>query len=151
MIPKLFLDYSYPYNRLFNKILGKSFSDEDLIELKEKYAKFEKLYYKYAEKILELIEKYNEPWQKKVIRIYPAGEMLPFSVSSPLTLKYDENERYLLVVLIHELIHNNFFEKKFPNRKELHQYIAKIMEKVCSELDLDLEEERKKLEEITTK
>lgn len=149
MIPKTFLDYSWIYNQFLGKLSGKEFNEKDLAKLKKKFAKFEKLYYEKIEKILELIEKHNEPWQKKAIRIYPVNEDIPYSFSNPLTLKYNKSEKYLLAVLIHELIHNNFSKKRFPNRKETHKHIAKVMEKICLELGLNLEKERKKLEEVT--
>lgn len=139
MIPKTELVYSYPYNALFNK----EFTYTKLKKLKIKFLKFENLYNKYIEKILILIEKFNEPWKKEYISIYLTEKTKP--ISSPLTLRYEQNEKYVLVVLIHELIHNNI-SKKFSNRKALHMHISDITKKVCSELDLDLSNEIKELD-----
>lgn len=144
MIPKTELVYSWIYNHHFNK----DFTPESLKELKLKFQKFEELYYQNIEKILKLIEKYNSPWRKEFIPIYLVEKTLSTSFSDPLTLKYYPSEKELLAVLIHELIHNNL-TKRYPNRKELHEYIAKVMEKVCSELEIDLEKERKDLEKRT--
>ncbi|MEM3405959.1 MAG: hypothetical protein QW117_03250 [Candidatus Pacearchaeota archaeon] len=139
MIPKTELIYSYPYNALFNK----EFNHIKLEELKIKFSKFEDLYNKYIKKILIFIEKFNEPWRKKYIPIYLTEKTKP--ISSPLTLRYEENEKYILVVLIHELIHNNI-SKKFIDRNALHTHISNITKRVCSELDLDLSKEVKELE-----
>jgi len=139
MIPKTELVYSFPYNRLFNN----NFTYLDLEKLKKKFSKFEKLYLKYIKQILILIEKFNEPWKRKYIPIYLTEKTRP--ISNPLTLRYEKNEKYLLVVLIHELIHNNL-TKKFTNRGELHEFISEITKKVCSELDLNLNKELKELD-----
>ena len=143
MVPKTELIYSFPYNRLFNK----SFNYNNLKELKNKYSKFEQLYSKYIKKILSLIEEYNEPWKKQFIAIYLTENTVP--ISEPLTLRYEPNEKYLLVVLIHELIHNNI-TKKFKDSKELHKFIDKIIIDICSQLDINLISEIEELKRRIT-
>jgi len=134
MIPKTELVYSFPYNHLFNN----NFTYLDLEKLNKMFSNFEKLYLKYIKQILILIERSNETWKRKYIPIYLTEKTRP--ISNPLTLRYEKNEKCLLIVLIHELIHNNL-TRKFMNREELHKYISEITKKVCSELDLELDEE----------
>ena len=138
-MPKTELVYSFPYNLLFND----NFTYADLEKLKKKFSNFEKIYSKNIKQILILIEKFNEPWKREYIPIYLTERTRP--ISNPLTLRYEKNEKYLLVVLIHELIHNNL-TRKFMNREELHKYISEITKKVCSELDLELDEEVEELD-----
>jgi len=134
MRPQTELIYSLPYIRLFNK----NFSYEDLRLLRKKFEKFEQLYSKYIDRIIKLIEEHSEPWKKEFIPTYLTEKTQP--ISDPLTLRYEENEKYLLAVLIHELIHNNI-SKKFKDRNELHRFIQELTREVYSRLDLDLTKE----------
>src|SRR3989344_8897686 len=117
MIPKTELRYS----RVYNQILNPEFGRKDMLKLKRNFSKFEALYKKYIRKILSLIEKHNNKWQRDYIPIYLVAKAKS-SFSDPLTIKYRENEKYLLVVLAHELLHNNL-RGKWKNPKELHKYM----------------------------
>ena len=127
-IPKTELVYSYPYNKLFDP----SFTYKRLIALKQKCRTFEQLYKKHIKAILKLIAKYSERWRQPYIPIYIV-EKARKSFSHPLTLRYNKDARKMLLILIHELIHNNI-SKKFNSSKELHAYIEPIFEKVLQEL-----------------
>jgi len=138
MKTKTELRYSIVYNKMFNE----KFSREDLIKLKQDSEKFEKLYNKYIDQILELIEKYHKKeWNYEVIPIYIVKDA-PNCFSDPLTLKYYKNEKMMLVLLAHELLHNNFTGKwKFKSSEELHKYMEPILNKIILDLDLDLKKE----------
>jgi len=139
MIPKTVLRYSSIYNKQFDK----NFSFKDLEKLKKDCKNFEKLYKQNIKEILELIEKYhNKKWKYKFIPIYIVKDNKSFS--DPLTLKYKENSKLMLVILAHELLHNNSFgKKKFKNPKDLHKYMEPILNKIISGLSIDLSEELK--------
>jgi len=137
MIPKTELRGSLIYNKKFNK----NFSIKDYRKLMKDSEEFEKLYKKYIKKILQLIEKHhNKTWKRKFISIYIVKNVISFS--DPLTLRYFENPKMMLVILAHELLHNNSFgKKKFNNSYELHKYMEPILNKVIRDLPLDLEKE----------
>ena len=138
MIPKTEIRCSLIYNRLFNK----KFSKKDYFKLIKDSEKFEKLYNKHIKKILQLIEKYHsKKWKRDFIPIYIVKEA-PYSFSDPLTLIYKKDEKYMLVVLAHELLHNNSFgKKKIKDRKNLHIYMEPINNKVVESLNIDLKKE----------
>ena len=105
MIPKTEIRCSLIYNRLFDK----KFSNRDYHRLLKDSEKFERLHNKHIKKILQLIEKYHsKKWKRKFIPIYIVKKA-PYSFSDPLTIKYYPNEKMMLVLLIHELLHNNQF------------------------------------------
>lgn len=107
MIPKTEIRYS----RVYNKQFGKNFSKNGLNRLKKKCEKFQDLYNRYIKTILKLIEKYhNKKWKHSFIPIYVVKNAKR-SFFDPLTLKYKENEKMMLVILAHELLHNNSFGK----------------------------------------
>ncbi len=137
MIPKTELRYSGIYNLLFDK----SFSRKSFLKLKKDCAEFKELYRKYISKILKLIEKHHSKnWKYKFIPIYIVKN-LRHSFSDPLTLRYRKNAKRLLVVLAHELLHNNMGKKKFKNRRELHLYMEPILNKIISEIPINLRRE----------
>lgn len=138
MKPKTELRYSRVYNKLFNE----KFSRDNFIKLKQDCEKFEMLYNKYIHQILRLIEKHHKKeWSHQFIPIYIVKDS-PNCFSDPLTLKYYENEKMMLVLLAHELLHNNFAGKwKFENPEELHKYMEPILNKVILELDINLKKE----------
>jgi len=137
MIPRTVIRYSGIYNRIFNP----KFSKKDFLKLKKDCKEFAKLYKKNIQKILKLIEKHHlKKWKYKFISIYIVKDS-PSSFSDPLTLKFRKDPKYLLVVLAHELLHNNMGKKKFKDRKELHIYMEPILNKVISDIDIDLSKE----------
>lgn len=140
MNPKTEIRYSRIYNRLFDK----NFSKKDYFELIKDSEKFEGLYKRYTKKILQLIEKYHyKSWKGDFIPIYIVKDF-PHSFSDPLTLKYNKKEKMMLVILAHELLHNNSFgKKKFKNSKDLHKYMEPILNKIISDLPINLSEELK--------
>ncbi len=137
MIPKTEIRYSWIYNKEFNN----NFSKKDLFKLKKDCVKFDRLYKKQIKNILKLIEKHHiKSWKYKFIPIYIVSG-LSHSFSDPLTLKYRKDEKYLLVVLAHELLHNNMRKKKFKDPKELHIYMEPILNKIILNLQIDLKKE----------
>ena len=137
-------------------MFNQEFSRTDLTKLKQDCNNFEKLYNKYVNKILKLIEKHHrKEWKYKSIPIYIVKDA-PNCFSDPLTLKYYENEKMMLVLLAHELLHNNFAGKwNFKSSKELHKYMEPVLNKIIIDLNLNLEEElkilNKKTMELATK
>jgi hypothetical protein len=97
---------------------------------------------RYINKILKLIEKnHNKKWKRKFIPIYIVKNV-PYSFSDPLTLKYFKDEKMMLVLLVHELFHNNSFgKKKFKNSEQVHKYMEPLVNKIVRELNLNLENE----------
>ena len=137
MKPQTEIRYSWIYNRHFNP----NFSKKDLFKLKKDYIKFKKLYKKYINTIIKLIEKHHSKrWKHKFIPIYIVKNA-SHSFSDPLTLRYRKDEKYLLVVLAHELLHNNIVKKKFKNPKELHIYMEPLLNKVIFDMPIDLKDE----------
>lgn len=69
------------------------------------------------------------------------------SFSDPLTLNYKEDQKLLLLILIHELIHNNL-TRKYKDTTELHKEIDRIYQKAVGALKLsDFEEAKRKYNE----
>ncbi len=138
MIPKTEIRYSMVYNRMFDK----NFSLKDLIKLRGNCKKFGELFNKNIDKILKLTEKnHKKEWQYNFIPIYIVKEA-PYCFSDPLTLKYYSNEKMMLVCLAHELLHNNFAGKwKFKDSEELHKYMEPLLNKIISELNINLKQE----------
>jgi len=133
------LRYSWVYNNFLNK---GNFKIKELFKLKKDSRDFEILYKKNIKKIIKLIEKYakNKKWQHKFIPIYIIKNKFPMrSFSDPLTLKY-RNSIGMLIVLIHELIHNNFsFKKQIKRNYEKNEKLVNfITKKICLDLKLDL-------------
>lgn len=137
MIPKTKIRFSWIYNIIFNS----NFSKEEFFKLKKDCIKFEKFYCKHIKEILKLMEKHHsKDWKYKFIPIYIVKDS-PSSFSDPLTLKYRKNEKYLLIVLAHELLHNNMGKKKFKSRKELHIYMELILDKIILGMSVNLKKE----------
>jgi hypothetical protein len=136
MKPKTEIRYSMPYNRMLA-----GFTINDLIKLKEDSKSFVKLYKKYINKILKLIEKYHsKKWKSTFIPIYIVSDKVKSSFSDPLTITYRGHDNFSLVALAHELLHNNII-KKFKNPRELHKYMEPILNKVILELPINLSKE----------
>jgi len=140
VIPKTELRYSWIYNKQFNP----DFNIKDQKKLKRDCKKFENLYNKYLLRILNLIEKYHsKEWKYTFIPIYIISNKNPINFSDPLTIRYKKNEKYMLIVLIHELLHNNSFgQRKFEDSRQLHIYMEPILNKIVKGLlPFDLSEE----------
>lgn len=138
MIPKTELRYS----RIYNQILTPKFKRKDFYGLKRKFSRFEQLYKTHIKEILKLIEKYGNRWRRQYIPIYLVDKAF-CSFSDPLTLKYRKNEKYLLVVLSHELLHNNLIGS-WKNVRDLHEHMEPILDKVVSNLSINLDKELKR-------
>ena len=138
MIPETEIVYSMPYNRA----LSSGFNKHDYFELKKNCKNFEGLYKKYIIQILNSIEKeHYKNWKKKYIPIYIVKEALS-SFSDPLTIEFNKNEKMMLIVLVHELFHNNSFDgKKFDSPHEAHEYMQPLVDKIVRSLGLNLEKE----------
>lgn len=130
MIPKIDVRFSFIYNKKFNP----DFTVSDIFKLKKDSRSFVELINKYIKDILNLIESNNEPWEREYIPIYIVSGKIK-SFSDPLTIKYRNNPKLLLLILIHELIHNNL-TKKYKNSSDVHKAIDKIYRKVVEDLDL---------------
>lgn len=144
MIPKTELRYSRIYNSMYNP----RFSEKDLDKLIKDNKKFERLYKKYIKRILKLIERHrSKRWKYSFIPIYIVRERV-ISFSDPLTLRYDKNEKFMLVTLAHELLHNNLDNQKFKDSKEMHIYMEPILNKIIRDLQINLEKELKEFNKI---
>ena len=135
VIPKTEIRYSYIYNKQFDS----NFSYKDKNKLQRKCRKFGILYKKYIKQILKEIEKSQGKWKRKYIPIYIV-EKSKTSFSDPLTLKYQKNPKLMLVIMTHELLHNNL-SKKFKSTKELHKYMEPILNKIIKNLKINLNKE----------
>jgi len=148
MLPKTEIRYSWVYNKQFYQ----EFTFEDLKQLKEDSKEFEKLFKKYRAKILKAIEKETRQWEKKYIPIYII-KAHRISFSDPLTINYRENTKFMLIMLIHELLHNNIPKMSksgsFKTVKEVHLYMSTLIPKILNNIPLDLTEENKILDKIT--
>ncbi len=137
MIPKTLIRYS----KIYNKVFDSNFPKKDFFKFKKDCIKFEKIYEQHIKQILQLIEKHHSKnWKYKFIPIYIVNKMAPFSFSDPLTLKFREDEKYLLIVLVHELLHNNI-KKKFKDSTELHIYMEPILNKIILDIPIGLKKE----------
>ena len=137
MLPETEIRYSFIYNVFLNQ----EFTREDLVTLKEKCRKFEALYNKYSKILLKSMEKHGFKWKRAYIPIYIVKNAR-ISFSDPLTLRFEDNQKMMLVVLSHELLHNNIFRnRKFKSRKELHMFMEPLLEKILSELPINLNKE----------
>lgn len=131
MIPKTEIRFSWTYNKMFNESLTPS----EFIESKNEIQEFSNLYNKYIKKILQTIEDNNEPWQREFIPIYIVfGKIRSFS--DPLTIKYRKDPKLMILILIHELIHNNIRER-YKNPSLAHKKINMIFEKVLTDMNFD--------------
>lgn len=138
MLPKTELRISIIYRRRYDSKFSKNY----LREVRGKFTNFIFLYKNHISKILEFIEKENEFWKIEYIPVYLTLNIKPFS--DPLTLRYNKNPKYILVVLIHELIHNNL-TKNFYDKGEMHKFIQNILRKVCEKLGEDFNKEIQEL------
>jgi hypothetical protein len=81
-------------------------------EVKKIGKTFEKKYTKEIENLLKIIpQEVGKPWQSKEITVYPIDWSGP-SFSNPLTLKVRDDLKLMLVILIHELLHDFFLQEK---------------------------------------
>ena len=135
---------------IYNKMFNKEFSRKDIWKLKENCKDFEELHKKYIHKILNMIEKcHRKKWNYQFIPIYIV-DRVPNCFSDPLTIKYFKNPKMMLVLLAHELLHNNFVGKwDFKDSEELHKYMEPILNKVIRDLGINLKEELKIFNEKT--
>lgn len=145
MLPKTELKYSWMYNSVYIK----NFKEKDIKQLKEKCKSFESLYGKHINEILKLIEKYFKKWDQKLINVYLISNGPVFS--DPLTIRYEDDPKIMLIRLLHELIHNNIHKKKFKNSYLLHKYMDKKTKLILDDLSIDLHAQFWVLERMTEK
>lgn len=144
MIPKVELKYSWMYNSVYTE----DFKKEDITRLKNKCKSFEQLYKKHIKEILELIEKTFGKWEEEHIAIYIIEKGPIFS--DPITIRYEEDPKIMLIRLVHELAHNNI-HKKFKNDYLLHVYMDEKTKPIINQLSIDLHEQFWVLEKMTEK
>lgn len=135
-MPKTEIKFSWVYN---NRENNGNFSVKDLEELKIKCGDFLNLYNKNIKKILQLIEKYSGmPWKIEYIPIWIV-KTNNRSFSDPLTLKYRDNKEAMLIVLIHELVHNNLGGVQFRwDYEKNEQYVNLVTKHVAIDIGIDL-------------
>ena len=116
-------------------MFNESLTPSEFIESKNEIQEFSNLYNKYTKKILQTIEDNNNPWQREFISIYIVfGKIRSFS--DPLTIKYRKDPKLMILILIHELIHNNI-RKRYKNPSLAHKKINMIFEKVLTDMNFD--------------
>jgi len=143
MIPKTEIRYSF----IYNKRLNENISSGDFRDIKKRFEKFVRLYSQNINNILELIEKNCNPWSREYIPIYLVDAKIK-SFSDPLTLVIKDDEKFMFLLLIHELIHNNL-TKKYKNPSDSHKVVEVVFDKVIEELSLDdFEEALERYEKI---
>ena len=130
MKPKTEIRFSWIYNKKFNKEI----TVPEFIKLKTDCRDFIELYNQYIDKILNLIGKNNASWKREYLPIYVVDAEIK-SFSDPLTIRYRNNPKLMLLILIHELIHNNL-TKKYKKPSIAHQIINNVYDRVIDELEL---------------
>ena len=151
IIPKTYLVYSWPYNRELNLALGKERASEEFIALKANSKAFEELYNLHITRILEYIPKLTGyDWEIGELPIYMVFREVGSSFSLPLTLVYNPSEYFMLVTLIHELVHNNI-QQPFISAAEREGCINLVVRQVIAKLGLAIESELDKLDEYHKK
>lgn len=144
MTPKTELVWS----NVYMGILDKQVTSEDIEELKEKCAEFMGLYEKHIKKIMAAIPKYSgfgwEEYGNEYIPIYIVPKV-KYSFSCPLTIAYKEDQNFMFVLLLHELMHNNM-DIMFPTHEiqegAMDLCADYVLRDVCPELGSYLEYER---------
>jgi len=145
MIPKTEIVYSWPYIYALNLNLSK----EEILALYKKIRdfgekRFKPLFNKYIDAILDTIPKVTGyKWEKNYIPIYLMS-MRGQSFSFPLTIKIREDRLLMLVILIHELVHNNFYPRGKEKMAEPDFASRRLLEDMA--VDLVTREVVKKLE-----
>jgi hypothetical protein len=145
MLPKTELKYSWMYNSVYIK----DFKKENINRLKDSCKSFEGIYKKHNKEILKLIEKHFQKWKQEYIPIYLIEKGPVFS--DPITIRYEEEAKIMLIRVLHELIHNNIQKKKFKNDYLLHAYMDKKTKLILDELSIDLNSQFWVLEKMTEK
>ncbi len=123
------------YSWIYSRMLAPELKIEDFREFVEKSKPFEEKIKKILSKIKKIIEKNHDgKWKYDFIPIYltPINKI---SISDPLTLVYKFHDRYSIVTLCHELLHNHLSGKKFENPKILHEFMEPINNKIVLELE----------------
>ena len=144
------MNLSFKYSRIYfielNRYKEVNRTWEEVIRLG---AKFEERYKEEIKEIVKIIPKVlNKNWPIDNIPIYMVDRIGP-SFSNPLTLKVREDLLLMLVVLVHELIHQfpTFNIHRAGNEKEVNNYTEKLFE----ELKIDAKEQIAKLREWSEK
>lgn len=135
------------FSGIYNKTLNSRFSEMESKKLIKKILKFEKYYKDKEKRILKLIEKYSGyRWKREYIPVYIV-DFKGKSFSDPLTLKFRENKEIMLIVLIHELVHNNIphkIQNKFKDRRE--RLVNLVTKYVALDLKLNIKNTHIKFE-----
>lgn len=137
---KVKIKYSYIYNRQWYPQLSKEEFDKIWDAVLTIGKRFEKLSNEYIERIVDLIPKFSGykwgEFSEDYITVYLV-KIDGSSFSDPLTLKIREDTRLMLVILTHELCHNNM-AFRFNNSLEMENVMNLVTIYVFRELDLDV-------------
>jgi hypothetical protein len=117
-LPKIWISY----NRIFIQSYLPDFTREDYSELmnSKDVKEFGEWLEKNGSELLENISKISgEPWKIKEIPIYLIPDKAGVkSFSHPLVLRWGGDMEYRHLVLAHELVHINLFDKDSPDIEE---------------------------------
>lgn len=145
MKPKVELKYSWMYNSLFNQ----DFKKGDINNLKAKCKQFEILYKKNIVQILNIIKKIFGKWREEYIPVFIIERGSIFC--DPITIRYEENPKIMLIRLFHELLHVKIKDKKFKNEYNMHKWMDEKMIPLLNKIPTDLTSEVHVLERMTNK
>ena len=81
-------------------------------------------------------------WEDEIIKVYITDWIGP-SFSHPLTLKARKDKLLMFVILIHELIHQLYFNEEITKGKEIE--INKMVKEVLNAIELKADEQLSKL------
>jgi hypothetical protein len=134
--------YSSFYFKNLNKYHPIERTWEDVIKIGKR---FEKEYESEINKILDIIPQVmNMSWKRDYIQVYPVDWAGP-SFSHPLTLKVRDDGLLMLVVLIHELLHQFYTENFNLDRQGNEEKIDSKVKEVLEKLGIEAEEQLKTL------
>ncbi len=107
--PKINFVYSLPYNNLFNNGHSEIETAKEvnmfIEEIKSKWSEV-------GEEILRTIERVGFAWKIDKIQCFVVKNLPVQGISIPLTIKVFDNIDFAVYVLVHELVHINFFKEK---------------------------------------
>jgi len=114
-IPKLIIDYSWPYDEVLHEAYRKRYTDKTY-QKGERYAKrLQKEWNKISNKVFKSISKVSGlKWKEEKIRAYVVKHIRS-PISFPLTLRMDAPMFYQIENIIHELVHNIMVQNNWPN------------------------------------
>jgi hypothetical protein len=139
---KLDFVYSSVYFRNLNKYHPIERSWEDVLRIGKQ---FEKEYELELNNMLKIIpEVMNASWKRDFTQVYFMDWAGP-SFSHPLTLKVREDTLLMLVILIHELLHQFYTENFNLDKHRIEEEIDSKVKEVLERLGISAEEQLKTL------